>query len=382
MADKYLEQLISQFGNSGDIASLLKIQDFHHRKLWHQLTMELQRFLALPDVLNLLDLVEFYTKFISTFSTRLNQLTFVRMVARIPSQIKETDKKIEFFKAISELPKVMQDQEAFIDSRSTLADCLIASGNLAGAKEVLLQVKEKLESTTGLDASVYAAAYHSWASYYQTLNEPENFYKYAIQYVGYTQLDQLPKEKLVGLAFDLGIAALVGETIFNFGDLLEHPVIESLQGTDNQWLAEIIFTFNTGNITKWKELQNQYAAKLNNIPAFLQKHELLDKKIALMSLVDLAFRRASEDRNIPFDFILKTTQVQEVEMLIMRAISLGLLKGTIDEVDQIFSVTWVQPRILNIAQITEMGQRIEMWSAKVKNSMMVMESGLTSDLVS
>jgi 26S proteasome regulatory subunit N9 len=93
MADKYLEQLISQFGNSGDLASLLKIQDFHHRKLWHQLTMELQSFLARPDVANLLDLVEFYTKFISTFSTRLNQLTFVRMVSRIPNQITETDKK-------------------------------------------------------------------------------------------------------------------------------------------------------------------------------------------------------------------------------------------------------------------------------------------------
>jgi 26S proteasome regulatory subunit N9 len=276
----------------------------------------------------------------------------------------------------------VQDQEAYIDSRSTLANCLIENGNLVGAKEVLLQVKEKLESTTGLDASVYAAAYHSWASYYKTLNDPENFYKYAIQYVGYTQLDQLPKERLLALAFDLGIAALVGETIFNFGDLLEHPVIESLQGTDNQWLAEIIFTFNTGNITQWKELQNQHASKMNDIQAFIQKHELLDKKIALMSLVDLAFRRTSEDRNIPFDFIAKTTQVREVEMLIMRAISLGLLKGTIDEVDQIFSVTWVQPRILNIAQITEMGDRIEKWSAKVKNSMMVMESGLTSDLVS
>lgn len=124
--------------------------------------MELQRFLASPDSSNL-DLVDFYTKFISTFSTRLNQLTFVRMVARIPSQIKgiaitylsrslirhhlfslliyvETDKKIEFLKAVSELPKVVQDQEAFIDSRSTLAACLIENGNLPGAKVFVASV--------------------------------------------------------------------------------------------------------------------------------------------------------------------------------------------------------------------------------------------------
>jgi hypothetical protein len=47
-----------------------------------------------------------------------------------------------------------------------------------------------------------------------------NFYNYALLYVGYTQLDTVPKEKLLGLAFDLGVAALVGDTIFNFGDLV------------------------------------------------------------------------------------------------------------------------------------------------------------------
>lgn len=102
-----------------------------------------------------------------------------------------------------------------------------------------------------------------------------------------------------------------------------------------------------------------------------------------MSLVDLAFRRTSEDRNISFEIIFQTTQVLEVicssslaffspsqvEMLIMRAISLGLLRGTIDEVDHIFSVTWVQPRILNIAQITEMGERIEKVLANPPNSL-------------
>jgi len=244
------------------------------------------------------------------------------------------------------------------------------------------KVKEKLENTTGLDATVYASAYSAWALYYKALNDPQNFYKYAIQYVGYTQLDTLPKDKLVVLAFDLGMAALLGETIFNFGDLLEHPVIESLQGTDNQWLADIIYAFNTGNITKWNELQNNYKHKIESIPEFAKKQKILDKKIALMSLVDLSFRRAANDRTIPFSDITKITYVQDVEMLIMRAISLGLIKGTIDEVDQSFSLSWVQPRILDVSQINEMSQKISEWTAKVKNSLIVMESGMTSELVS
>jgi len=359
----------------------LKIQDFHHRKLWHQLTMELQIFMNLPEM-QALDLVAFYTKFISTFSTRLNQLSFVRLVSGIPKQIPETEKKIEFFKTISELPKVVSHDEAFIESRAYLATCYIQSGELPLAKEVLQKVKEKLESTTGLDATVYATAYHSWASYYKSIEDYVHFYQYALLYVGYTQLDTVPQDVLLGLAFDLGVAALVGDTIFNFGDLLEHPLISRLQGQTNQWLADIIFAFNTGNITRWKELQNEHGDKLNAIPAFLKKHALLDKKISLMALVDLCFKRTSTDRNIAFADIAKITQTVEVEMLVMRAISLGLLKGNIDQVDEIFSVIWVQPRILDLGQIHELGGRINDWTSKVKTAMIEMESGITSELIS
>ena len=35
----------------------------------------------------------------------------------------------------------------------------------------------------------------------------------------------------------------------------------------------------------------------------------------------------------------------------MRALSLGLVKGVIDEVDQKVHMTWVQPRVLNTEQV-------------------------------
>lgn len=57
------------------------------------------------------------------------------------------------------------------------------------------------------------------------LSEAEEFYKVALQYVAYTPLDTLPKQEVVGLAFDLGIAALLGENIFNFGDLVHFGVL-------------------------------------------------------------------------------------------------------------------------------------------------------------
>lgn len=80
--------------------------------------------------------------------------------------------------------------------------------------------------------------------------------------------------------------------------------------------------------------------------------------------------------------VASPTHVLKVELLVMRALSLGLLRGSIDEVDGIFTVTWVQPRILSKEQISQLNQKLTDWGEKVKNAVRVMESGITSELVS
>lgn len=43
--------------------------------------------------------------------------------------------------------------------------------------------------------------------------------------------------------------------------------------------------------------------------------------------------------------------VLQVELLVMKALSVGLVKGNIDEVDQKVQMTWVQPRVLDLQQV-------------------------------
>ena len=42
----------------------------------------------------------------------------------------------------------------------------------------------------------------------------------------------------------------------------------------------------------------------------------------------------------------------QVELLVMKALSLGLVKGSIDQVDKKVHMTWVQPRVLDRNQVT------------------------------
>ncbi len=41
----------------------------------------------------------------------------------------------------------------------------------------------------------------------------------------------------------------------------------------------------------------------------------------------------------------------KVELLVMRALSLELIKGFIDEIEQKIHVTWVKPRVLDLNQV-------------------------------
>ena len=42
----------------------------------------------------------------------------------------------------------------------------------------------------------------------------------------------------------------------------------------------------------------------------------------------------------------------KIELLVMRALSLGLVKGSIDQIDSKIFISWVQPRVLDINQVS------------------------------
>lgn len=91
------------------------------------------------------------------------------------------------------------------------------------------------------------------------------------------------------------------------------------------------------------------------------------QKMALLCLMEMTFRRPATDRHLSFEDVARETQLPEnsVEHLVMRALSLGLIRGSIDEVDRRVHVTWVQPRVLDRDQIAAMKRKMDSWSDDV-----------------
>lgn len=164
-------------------------------------------------------------------------------------------------------------------------------------------------------------------------------------------------------AYDLSVAALVSDSIYNFGELLLHPILDALNDSPHAWLRELLFAFNRGDLTAYDVLAvNMEKNEL------LQQHKIfLYQKISLSALTETVFKRPPHDRSMTFAAISEETKVQpnEIEHLIMKALSLGLLKGSIDQVAQIARISWVQPKVLDLKQIEGMRTRLGEWDTGV-----------------
>jgi 26S proteasome regulatory subunit N9 len=172
-----------------------------------------------------------------------------------------------------------------------------------------------------------------------------------------------PKERYLR-AYHLSIAALVSTSIYNFGELLLHPILDALaESKKDAWLRELLFAFNRGDLAAYDVLSGHISD--NDL---LNEHSTqLRQKIYLAALTEAVFRRPPHDRAMTFGDISQETKVRpdEIEHLIMKALSLGLLRGTIDQVDEIAHITWVQPKVLDRGQIENMRQRLLDWDSSV-----------------
>jgi len=85
----------------------------------------------------------------------------------------------------------------------------------------------------------------------------------------------------------------------------------------------------------------------------VRKEQFLFDKIRILALMCTVFRLSSDQRTLNFSQVatIANLNVEQVEFLLIKALSLKLLKGVIDQVDQTVTISWVAPRVLEMSQV-------------------------------
>ncbi|KAK6953380.1 hypothetical protein Daesc_005683 [Daldinia eschscholtzii] len=339
---------------------IIQFENFWERKLWHQLTDALIEFFANPK--SEPQRLKFYKVFILKFADKINQLKLVDLGLKAATQCKDDQERLSFLTDLAKKVDNENSQDAFVYALAAVARVELNLRDLEASRRDLDKAERILDSFDSVETKVHAAFYQVNADYYQAKADFASYYRNALLYLACIDLSSLSPDERRARAYDLGIAALVSDSIYNFGELLQHPILAALTG-DVAWLQELLIAFNRGDLAAYDVLSGHISSN-----SLLKDHlEDIRQKIYLAALTESVFRRPPHQRAMSFGTISADTKVRkdEIEHLVMKALSLGLVRGTIDEVDELVNFTWVQPRVLDMAQIASMSQRLGEWGENV-----------------
>lgn len=370
VATEYIDTRVSTASNDSAKAALTTLQELYTQKLWHQLTEHIKTLLTNP---NIDDKRSLYTSFLMHFETKLNPVSLVQILSHIvraeldhnPSEalafltplLKKEGEKDSVVTASDDSHVLLLSHVAVLHMRAT---------DNAACKIDVDAARILVEAAHNMDPFVHSAFYQAAAEYHKVIGTASDFFRNALQFLAYTPPHSLDIASQHRWAFDIGIAALVGNDIYNFGEVLSHSIVHSLRGTDKEWLLLLLEAFNSGDLEKFDVVCQQSSAQMNAQPVLVAHEEFLKQKVTILALMELCFSRSLEN-SISFADVQKACRLplKEVEYLLMRSMSLGLISGEIDNVDQSISVSRVQPRVLGAEPIRNMAKRLSKWCQHV-----------------
>ena len=370
----------------------------YQRKLWHQLTMSTLEFVSSPSTTlrttseGTNSYLALFDKVILPIDKKLNQLTLARIASAVSFSLLDSPPCKDGVAARAILENLLEKKDRLGPSAALYAESrlgllgltvLARSGDalttessvkvLEGTKETIMKNRPTLAELADKEseaAIVHSAYYETAMTYRKAVGPPEAYYREAIQYVAYTSLSDLSQEERYNLATDLSLAALTGEGVFNFGEIVTTSALKCLEGTDLYYLVELLSAGARGDVLGFQRVADAHAAAIQMQPSLVSRAEAVKEKITLLALVNMVFERPSLERTLSFEDIAERVVVplDQVEWVIMRALSLKLIKGTMDQVEQTVDVTWVMPRVLDNKQMSELATRFGEWAVKVSKT--------------
>lgn len=328
-------------------------EELHTKKLWHQLSTKI--FEYIDKAPGSKDLLSFYQNFVADFEMKMNPLLLVDFASKVVAQIDNPVACIELIETLK--PKVKHNKMASVLCSIIIGEQSQMKNDTATVEKLLEELSTEIDDVDGV-TPVHARYYLLASDHFKKKGDHCKYYRNSLRYLGcLNEADEIfknPGPVQLERAFTMALAALLGDEIYNFGELLQHPIINCVD-SGKKWVVELLGAFNSGDLSKFEALQPQWSTQPDLVTHALE----LRKKITLMCLMEMTFK--SHDGILTFQQIANYARIDpsDVEMLVMRALSLKLVKGTIDQVGEKVHLWWVQPRVLNKAQILSLRSRLD-----------------------
>ncbi|GME79142.1 unnamed protein product [Ambrosiozyma monospora] len=354
------------------INAFYQLEDMYDRKLWYQLTELLSTSIYNNDNSKSIRL-KLFENFILNFYNKINQLKLVefQLLSLEDVELSEALNHLINLKALIDGKLKKNDDGKSIDSDGVLifVDSEIAKAKLKlglydEAIAIVDEVTEKIDNFHHkLDNKIYSSYYSTKMEVMKFKKNYNSYYYNSLLYLACIQdLATLPNKSLI--IQDICVNAVLGDKIYNFGEILMNPIFEYLK---QDYLKALLVSLNEGDLKGFNSVLNAHSQDLHSLG--ITNLDSLREKFCIMSFIELISIHTNSSKSVKFEVVLKNIELintpEEVESLIMKCLSLGLVKGSINQVQSRFDISWIQPRILTKSQISKMSENLVQWSDKV-----------------
>jgi len=336
-----------------------------NQNLWYQLSENLISISNKPELQNSKDLIQLYNGLVLFIEPTLNPMKYLEFVQNMLHNYKDKmEEALVFVENIERKNAQKYKGEEKIFIKIIKGFCFLELNKMYELEEVVKNTEQDFSGNIEIDSSLYSQYYKLSTLYYEKKEDYDNFYNNAFQYLAYET--KISNEDKLNLCYKMCSAMLIGEKLYNFAELLEKDFFKLMTGSKYEWISNLILSFNSAKVDQFLSMVKQNEKIIKENPVLKSNFDFLEIKIRIAALLDLIFQKNKNERTISFEEICKVcdTSLDKIEYICMKALSQGLLKGYIDEVEKKFIVTWIQPKYLDKEKIVLMQERFNEWIDK------------------
>ena len=87
----------------------------------------------------------------------------------------------------------------------------------------------------------------------------------------------------------MGMSIMLGKKVFNLSELLDKDIINSLLGTDFEWLDHMMKTLGQGQINEFNRTVQQHQEFISKFPNIVSEMTYLEQKVRIIAFLEMVF---------------------------------------------------------------------------------------------
>ncbi|KAJ1825841.1 26S proteasome regulatory subunit, partial [Coemansia sp. RSA 2703] len=142
-----------------------EFEDLYERKIWHQLTEKVEKFINIPEAAPYR--IGLYNEFIRDWQKHMNKVKLVLFALAAARQFDSSPTAAEFMSEIAEDVNKPDSQDAYALALLESAHFRLLLNDLDSTRDTLEKCQKMIESFSNVDSVIHASFYRVCADYYK-----------------------------------------------------------------------------------------------------------------------------------------------------------------------------------------------------------------------